>query len=188
MLFVGVLSEAVIYESEDVSWAFSLSSAVRYGAEVVDDLGAGNRDDLGRVPGIERTREVVLEPVGISGIRPRREGVRGVAYERLVSLVWLEELPPLPGDPPTWLSPKRLLESGPRKAKRGNAVVPSNFGVPTLEILGAGEETIEPYSSTVDESSAASLCRSCSLTLDSEYTELALPGRTRRVGPSSSGL
>jgi hypothetical protein len=117
----------------------------------------------------------VLEPVGISRIRPRRDGVRGVAYERLVSLVWLEQLLPLPGKPPTWLSPKRLLESGPRKARRGNAVVPSNFGVPTLEILGAGEETIGPYSSTVDESSAACLCRSCSLTLDSEYTKLAFP-------------
>jgi hypothetical protein len=95
VLFVGVLSKAVIFESEDVSWVFSLSSAVGHGAEVVDDLGAGNRDDLGCAPGIEQTREVALEPVGISGIRPRREGVRGVAYERLVSLVWLEELPPL---------------------------------------------------------------------------------------------
>jgi hypothetical protein len=48
------------------------------------------------------TREVALELVGISGIRPRHEGVRGVAYARLVLwLVWLEELPLLLGDPPT---------------------------------------------------------------------------------------
>lgn len=71
----------MIYESEDVSWEFSLSSAVRYGVDVAEDLGAGNLEDLGRAPGIERTREVALEPVGISGIRPRHEGVRGVAYE-----------------------------------------------------------------------------------------------------------
>jgi hypothetical protein len=62
---------------------------------------------------MERTREVAL---GISGIRPRREGVRGVAYERLV---WLEELPLLSGDPPTWLSRNTLLKSGPQKARRG---------------------------------------------------------------------
>ena len=81
-----------------------------------------------------------------------------------------------------------LPESGPRKARRGNVVVPNNFGVPTLEMLGAGDDNIEPYSSTVDESSAACLCRSCSFTLESEYTELALPGRIRRTGPSSLGL
>jgi hypothetical protein len=56
---------------------------------------------------------------------------------------------------------QKTLESGAQKARRHNAVAPSSFGVPTLEILGVGEDTIEPYSSTVDESSAASLCRSC---------------------------
>jgi hypothetical protein len=53
---------------------------------------------------------------------------------------------------------------------------------------GAREETMEPYLSAVDESSAASLCRPCSLTLDSEYTELAFPAQTRHTGPSSLGL
>jgi hypothetical protein len=62
---------------EEASWGISLSPAVRYGVDVADDLGAGNRDNLGLAPGMERTREVALEPVGISGIRPRREGVRG---------------------------------------------------------------------------------------------------------------
>jgi hypothetical protein len=38
------------------------------GVELADDLGAGNLEDLGRVLVIERTSEVVLEPVGISGI------------------------------------------------------------------------------------------------------------------------
>jgi hypothetical protein len=57
-----VLSKAVVYKSEE---EFSLSSAVKYGVDVADDLGAGNLEDLGRAPGIERTREVVLEPVGI---------------------------------------------------------------------------------------------------------------------------
>jgi hypothetical protein len=60
----------------------------------------------------------------------------------------MEELLPPLNDPPTWLSPKRLLESGPQKARRGNAVVPSNFWAPTLDMLGTGEETVEPYSST----------------------------------------
>jgi hypothetical protein len=46
VLFVRVLSEAVVYESEEASCAFSLSSAVRYGADVADVLGAGNFDDL----------------------------------------------------------------------------------------------------------------------------------------------
>jgi hypothetical protein len=53
ILFVGVLSEAVTYESEEVSWPFSLSSAVRYGVDVADDFGAGNLEDLGRAPGID---------------------------------------------------------------------------------------------------------------------------------------
>lgn len=90
VLFVGVRSEAVRYGSDEGSWAFSLSSAVRYAADVDDDFGAGNLEDLGRAPGIERMREVVLEPVDISVIGPRHEGVRGVAYNRLVSLVWLD--------------------------------------------------------------------------------------------------
>jgi hypothetical protein len=47
---------------------------------------------------------------------------------------------------------------------------------------------MEPYSSIVDEYSAASLRRSCSLTLDSEYTELVFPARTRHTGSSSSQL
>lgn len=57
-----------------------------------------------------------------------------------------------------------------------------------LDTLGAGDSKIEPYSSTVDESSAARRCLSCSLILDNEYTELALPFRARRTGPESAGL
>jgi hypothetical protein len=60
-----VLSEAVVYKSAE---EFSLSSAVKYGVDVADDLGAVNLEDVGRAPGIERMREVALEPVGIPGI------------------------------------------------------------------------------------------------------------------------
>ena len=64
-----------------------------------------------------------------------------------------------------------------------------DLGAPMLDTLATGDSKIEPYSSTVDEeSSAARRCRSCSLTLDSEYTELALPLRGRRRGPESAGL
>lgn len=149
---------------------------MRYVADVVADFGAGNLEDFCRVPGRERTKEVTLPPVGCSTILLRRDGARGVTYDRLVPvpvgrlerLELEDELVGVPGDPPTWLSPSMLPESGPRNARRGKAVVPSSLGVPTLDMLGAGEDSMEPYSSTVEESSAACRCRSCSFTLDKE--------------------
>jgi hypothetical protein len=44
----------VAYESEEAHRAFSLSSAVRYRVDVADNLGAGNRDNLGWAPGMEQ--------------------------------------------------------------------------------------------------------------------------------------
>jgi hypothetical protein len=117
-----------------------LPSATRFAADVADDFRAGNLEDLGRAPGIERTREVALEPVGSFGIRPRRDGVREVAYDRVVSPVWQEKLLP-PRGPTTWLSPKRLLGSRPRNARRGNGRVPNSFGYQHRRCLALGRTT-----------------------------------------------
>lgn len=119
---------------------------------------------------MDRTRELVaLAPVGISTILLSREGVRGVAYERLGTLPELDEEelggpPGAAGLPVAWLSPRRLALSGPRYESLGRTVVPTNLvGVVGLGLalnalrLGAGEDIIDPYSSTVEESSAA--CR-----------------------------
>lgn len=45
---------------------------------MLDDFEDANRLDLGRTPGMARTSDAVLVPVGISTILPNFDGVRGV--------------------------------------------------------------------------------------------------------------
>lgn len=78
-LLVGVFSEAVAHSSEEEAPPPSLSSAVRNVEDTEFDLALSNLADRGRAPGIARTRDVALAPVGISTIRLRRGGAREVA-------------------------------------------------------------------------------------------------------------
>ena len=96
LLLVGVFSEAVVHSSDDEEPA--ASSAVAYGADVPADLAARNRADRGRAPGMDRTREVVLVPVGISTILLSLEGVLGVANDLVGALL---DDPELGVPPPT---------------------------------------------------------------------------------------
>lgn len=144
LLLVGVFSDAVCHSSED---EVPPSSALAYGAAVADDLAARNLLDRGRDPGVARTSEVLLPPVGISTIWLSLDGVRGVAKERVGPTFELEEelgVPPTAPGLPAWLSPSRLALSGPRYDRRGSTAVPSSLGVVglglALTMLGAGED------------------------------------------------